>query len=243
MPLSIAVLICSNVSEVSLSVFPSEFEQICDGLRPHLKEVHFTEFDATSGEFPTHSDGFDGIVISGSPTSTNSTAVWVQALLARVVGFHDAKVPMAGLCFGHQAIATALGGTVGPNPNGWNVGPEKVTWSDQWDFAPAQKTAFNLLALHKEQVRDLPKEAVKIASAPGCDIAAYRIGDRVLGTQHHPEMLREYFSAILDLEAQSAKSKADAKKMLQAKDALNSGSRSLDSSIVMAWIARILQSH
>jgi GMP synthase-like glutamine amidotransferase len=28
-----------------------------------------------------------------------------------------------GICFGHQIICRALGGEVGRNPNGWEIGP------------------------------------------------------------------------------------------------------------------------
>ncbi|MGH3509083.1 MAG: type 1 glutamine amidotransferase, partial [Nocardioidaceae bacterium] len=62
----------------------------------------------------------DGLVVLGGSMGANDDAKhgWLTAtkqLLRQAVAD---DVPTLGVCLGHQLLAAALGGTVGPNPNG-----------------------------------------------------------------------------------------------------------------------------
>ena len=47
--------------------------------------------------------------VTGSPASVNSGADWVERLF-QVIRAAAGQVPVFGACFGHQAVAKALGG-------------------------------------------------------------------------------------------------------------------------------------
>ena len=62
---------------------------------------------------PTVTD-YDGIVLSGSTASVydDDHAEWVDPAAELVRRCREASVPLLGVCFGHQLVHQALGGTV-----------------------------------------------------------------------------------------------------------------------------------
>ena len=58
-------------------------------------------------------DTYDGIVISGSTASVYDNGhLWLDDQIRLIQTCIERKVPLLGVCFGHQLINTALGGTV-----------------------------------------------------------------------------------------------------------------------------------
>lgn len=171
-----------------------KFRVLMQGVRPEWK---ITAFDLPKGEFPEDVQEFDGFLIGGSPSSVHDEDAWIERLLSVIRKAYAAGKPLAGACFGHQAIAKALGGTVGPNP-----GPFVLGTAETEVVAPAPwmepVARFRLAAAHGEQVTGLPPGAEVVGRTPGCPAAAYRIGDRVFATQYHPEMTPEFLAALVE---------------------------------------------
>ena len=55
---------------------------------------------------------FDGFIIPGSAASAYDGEPWIDSLVIAIRRLHESNSPMLGLCFGHQIIAYALGGSV-----------------------------------------------------------------------------------------------------------------------------------
>jgi len=100
------------------------------------------------------------------------------------------KVPILGLCLGHQLLADLLGGEV-------DVGQQEVGWLPvQLSEAGAKDPLFDGVAqdfspfhYHIEQVVTLPPGAAVLASSPLCPAQAFRYGQApVWGVQFHPEI-------------------------------------------------------
>lgn len=171
-----------------------KFHRLITAARP---DWQVTAFDLPKGEFPEDLDRFDGFLIGGSPASVQDAEPWIDRLMDLVRAAHAAGTPMVGACFGHQAIAQALGGRVGDNPGPFVLGAAEIEITSQ---APWMEdvTRIRLAAAHGEQVLDLPPGAEVLGRSPGCPVAAYRIGSRIFATQHHPEMTPEFAAALVE---------------------------------------------
>lgn len=93
-----------------------KFAQLFATLRPDWR---FSVFSEKDGEFPASLDGIDGLIITGSPASVHDDGPWVAQLMSLIRRIRAEDRPVFGTCFGYQAIAMALGGTVSSNPGGW----------------------------------------------------------------------------------------------------------------------------
>ena len=165
-----------------------KFAALLHRVRPNWS---FDVFSVKDGVFPSDISGWDGVMITGSPASVHDGADWIARLESLIRAFHHLGTPMFGACFGHQVIATALGGVVGPNPDGWVMGTVTTSFVEA-----SQAVAF--YAAHKEQVSVLPEGAVIVAETPGCRAAGFAIGNHVLTTQYHPEMSKSFIAALLE---------------------------------------------
>lgn len=146
-------------------------------------------FAVKDGVFPDTLQGVDGWIISGSPASVNDPDPWVDGLMGLIRDIAGQGVPLFGACFGHQAIARALGGTVGRNPGPFVLGLVETQYADQ---------TLALYAAHGEQVTRLPEGARVLAGNAGCPVGAFAMGDHILTTQYHPEITPDFMADLLD---------------------------------------------
>ncbi|GAA1401295.1 type 1 glutamine amidotransferase [Kitasatospora putterlickiae] len=135
--------------------------------------------------------GYDLIVPLGAPWSVYEEAVggWVGGELELLRRAHLLGVPVLGVCFGAQALAAALGGSVERAPHA------ELGWMDIDTDAPELVPSGPWFQSHYDRFT-LPPGAVELArSAAGPQ--AYRIG-RSLGVQFHPELTEEILRSWLD---------------------------------------------
>lgn len=189
----IAILVTNTDESEFASHHPKDgekFQQLIGAARPDWK---FEVFSVKDDMFPDDLSRFDGVIITGSPASAREDIAWISRLETVIGELVRQKIPTYGACFGHQVIATALGGKIDYNPDGWSLG----TISTELSNGGTSKN-LNLYAAHKEQVTQLPKGARISAKTQGCPIAGFMIGDTVLTTQYHPEMTPEFIEALLN---------------------------------------------
>ncbi|MGB7244645.1 MAG: type 1 glutamine amidotransferase [Sulfitobacter sp.] len=187
----------------------------------------FDVYSVKDDVFPTTFEGVDGVVITGSPASARDDAGWIPKLETLIRALHNVRMPMFGACFGHQVIATALGGKVELNPEGWVLGA--VTTTDI-----AEGTGMSFYAAHKEQVSQLPKGAMPVAKSPNCATAGFSIGDHILTTQYHPEITTEFMAALItELRADLGDKISDQAEASLATD--------VDTDSLAAWAATFLE--
>lgn len=169
-----------------------KFTTLIHAVRPDWK---CSVFLVHQDEFPTDLSVFDGIMITGSPASVHDTDPWVVRLLELIRG---TNLPIYGACYGHQAIALALGGTVGPNPNGWRFGLETCLITAPQSWMVGLDGQHRQFAAHNEQVLTLPPNAQAVSTAEDVPYAGFVIGNRIYTSQNHPEMTRDFFTALLE---------------------------------------------
>lgn len=144
--------------------------------------------------FDTRAAGYDGYILSGSEKSVVDDAQ--TPFVARLLEWlhrtaETSSSPVLGICFGAQALATALGGQVGRNPDGsFRLGVEQLAWDatadrQRWPELGADAV---LVASHGECVLALPPDATALASSRTIAHEIFLVGNRFLGIQGHPEM-------------------------------------------------------
>jgi GMP synthase (glutamine-hydrolysing) len=158
--------------------------------------------DVALGESLPPADAPKGVVVTGSSALVTERALWSERTgewLARVV---EAGTPVFGICYGHQLLAHALGGEVGANPRGREIGTVLVR-----SLPPAREDPLlDVLgeespahATHVESVLALPECAVRLAESELDPMQAVRFGERAWGVQFHPEFdvaaIRAYLTA------------------------------------------------
>ncbi|MEQ6289704.1 glutamine amidotransferase [Vogesella sp. GCM10023246] len=145
--------------------------------------------DVTGGEALPAVAEVAGAIITGSPAMVSDRADWSEEAAAWLRAAHAAKVPLLGICFGHQLLAHALGGEVGYHPGGPEVGTVTVARQPAaagdalFDAMPAQ---FAAQVLHWQSVLRLPPGASVLAANAFEPHHAFRVGNS-WGVQFHPE--------------------------------------------------------
>ncbi|WP_291731303.1 type 1 glutamine amidotransferase [Leisingera sp. F5] len=171
-----------------------KFTRLIQMARPDWRTSVFTVKD---GGFPQDLFAFDGAMITGSPASVRSGAPWVAQLLELIRTAHARGFPLFGACFGHQAIALALGGSLDRNPDGWVHGLTRNHLLTRPDWAAALPKEVKLYGSHCEYVRSLPPQAVPCAESHGMN-SGFTLGRHIFTTQHHPEMTHGFITALTD---------------------------------------------
>lgn len=192
----IAVLVTNTDDSAFAARHPRDAEKFRRMILAARPDWQVTAFDLVRGDFPENPAAFDGVLIGGSPASVHDHAPWIARLM-HLIRAAAGTVPMAGVCFGHQAIAQALGGRVGDNPGGWVLGTVDMALTEPAPWTDGPQT-LRIAAAHNEQVLALPPGATTMGHSPGCPVAAYRLGTRIFCTQHHPEMTQGFIAALVD---------------------------------------------
>jgi GMP synthase-like glutamine amidotransferase len=144
--------------------------------------------------------------------------------------------PLAGICFGHQIIARAMGGKVEKSSAGWGLGVAKNTliaapsWAD-----PVEQDSLSILVSHQDQVTALPKQAKLLASSDFCPYFMFELGQHTFAIQGHPEFSSGYAEALVD-KRQMILSPTQ---FVLAKTSLK---RPVDAELVFSWILQLYRS-
>jgi len=161
-------------------------EWIVRGLGPAVPPV--VVWNAAAAEPPPTSVG--AVVVTGSPAMVSDREPWSEATASWLAARVEEGLPTLGICYGHQLLAHALGGQVGANPRGREIGTITVHLKDAADEDPLLGSFGRRLraqATHVESVIRLPESAVALGFSEGDPHQAFRIGRHAWGLQFHPE--------------------------------------------------------
>lgn len=135
-------------------------------------------------------DTLRAVVITGSHEMVSHRAPWSERTAEWLARCVRAEVPVLGICYGHQLLAHAMGGTVDFHPGGLEIGtvPLHLASAAQDDplFA-GMPEQFPVQVIHRQSALQLPPGAVRLAANAHEPHQAFRIGRCAWGVQFHPE--------------------------------------------------------
>ncbi len=169
-------------SRLVLGDYEEWFARACGDVSLQPVELH-------AGEVPPSLEGFDGVIMTGSPLSVTEPTEWMRRA-ADFLAESAEKKPVLGVCFGHQLLAWRHGVRVVKNPNGRELGTVSVELTGAGKTSPLFASfpeQFEVQATHVDVVAGSDGLEV-LAFNAACGIQAFSRGPRTFGVQFHPEM-------------------------------------------------------
>lgn len=171
-------------------------------------DLELTIINVEQGETAGNPEQWDGIVVTGSPAMVSDREPWSEEAAHWLASAVGKKVPVLGVCYGHQLLAHALGGEVGYHPDGRETGTRTI------ELLPAASSdelfqnlpnSFKAQLTHKQSVLSLPPGAVLLGRSNFEPHQAFRMGESAWGVQFHPEFSDAIMKAYLEVQAPDLK--------------------------------------
>lgn len=214
-------------------LYPAMFESL---MAPYLSGWQYEAVALSEGEPLPDPAGLDAILHTGSPAGVYDDLPWMTPLMDFIRGAAAASTPQIGICFGHQAIAYALGARVEKSDKGWGIGRHvyDILAPQAWMTAPTP-AQFSLGVSHQDQVLTLPPGATHIARNDFCEFAALAYPNApAISFQGHPEYSPGFSCALYNVRRGTKLSH----EMVDAAEA--SFSAPTDNELIGSWMARFL---
>lgn len=191
----------------------------------------FSTFDVQAGGWPD-AGAFDAAIITGSSAGVYETDPWIADLLDWIRAAKG-RTKLVGVCFGHQAMAQALGGRVEKSEHGWGVGLHRyqVVSPEPWMTPFAATVA--IPASHQDQVVEKPADARVILQSDFTPFAGLAWGDDAICMQPHPEFTPAFATEL----TAGRHDRIDVVLVARALDSLEAAD---DRALMGGWIGRFL---
>jgi GMP synthase (glutamine-hydrolysing) len=167
-----------------------------------LPKTAVAVWNASKDTTPPPLADLSGAVVTGSHAMVSDREAWSEALAGWIRSVVASRMPLLGICYGHQLLAHAMGGCVNDHPGGHEIGTVSVRLTTAARSDPlfgALPPVFPAHATHAQSVLALPEQAVPLAFSAHEPNHAFRLGCCAWGVQFHPEfspaVMRAYVAA------------------------------------------------
>lgn len=231
--MKIGLLVCGHIRDELREKHGSYRQMFHQLFAPFSSQIELHNILIVDGEYPDSLEEFDGYLITGSKFGIYESEPWIKKLLILIKQCFEQKIPVVGFCFGHQAIAQALGGLVEQSDKGWGIGLSsnqilhKQPWMEPWD------PSLNLIVSHQDQVVDLPSETTVLASSDFCPYYMIQTGT-LLGVQGHPEFNKAFSHDLIE----TRKEDIPAERISEGKQSLN---EEVNNERMTQWVVNFFQ--
>lgn len=182
----------------------------------------FTVADGIIEPLPALSK-LSGLIITGSHLMVSDGGPQVELWSGLVRNAVAARLPVFGLCYGHQLLNYALGGVVADHPGGLELGQVEIEMEAAAQDDPlfsVLPTRFSAYATHLQSIRKL---------APGAFVYGYnafeshhavRFAPAAWGVQFHPEFKQAIMHAYIRQQRKRLESDAQMESLVNQVEAL-----------------------
>ena len=153
--------------------------------------------DAERGDRPRAGE-LAALVVTGSPASVTSRDAWILDTEAALLAFVRSGAPTFGICFGHQLLTQALGGSVVRNPRGREIGTVDLELLESDPLFGNAPRRLRVNMSHLDSAERLPEGARVLGRTALDPHGAVRFDERTWGVQFHPEFDGEIVQGYID---------------------------------------------
>jgi GMP synthase (glutamine-hydrolysing) len=146
-------------------------------------DARLEHFHCPSGELPPDFR-YDGFVVTGSSASVYWDEPWIGRLKTWVGEAVEAGLPALGVCYGHQLLASVLGGRV-QGMGEYEIGYRTVEQDGENSLLDGVPNSMTVFTTHSDHVVEAPPGATVFAKND-YGIHGFRVGN-AFGVQFHPE--------------------------------------------------------
>ena len=128
-------------------------------------------------------DDIIGMIFSGGPQSVNADDAY------RInINIKEIEIPILGICYGHQILASMLGGTIESGENK-EYGFTTIKCENNSKLFNGLENKQSVWMSHGDHVSELPETCKITASSDSIKIASYEsLDQKFFGVQFHPEV-------------------------------------------------------
>jgi len=154
-------------------------------------------YDVPAGELPPAPGAHPAVLITGSAAGVYEPLPWIAPLLSFLREARG-RTKLVGICFGHQALAEALGGRVEKSERGWGIGLQDYElWETAAWMGEAPPGRIAVPVSHQDQVVVPPPGARVLAGNAFTPFGLLDYEDSI-SMQFHPEFEPAYASALIE---------------------------------------------
>jgi GMP synthase (glutamine-hydrolysing) len=169
-----------------------------EGHRYQVVEAH------RGAALPARARDFDAVLMTGSPLSVTEPEGWMLRAGEWMLEAAERRVPVLGVCFGHQLLGHVLGTQVVQSERGREIGTVEVLLTAEGRSDPLFEGLPERVAVqttHDDVLCDLPRGACLLACNDHARVQAFALGPYLRGVQFHPEIGPEVMGAMIALRA------------------------------------------
>jgi GMP synthase-like glutamine amidotransferase len=236
--MKVGLLVCDHVPDELVGI-AGDYEDMFRRLFVDHTDVELVAYDVINGALPSNPTECHAWITTGSRHSVNDDLPWIHDLARFIMEAPAGQTPLIGVCFGHQLIARALGGSVVRSMRGWGLGSTEVQITHDnplpaWMEPITDK--YRILNSHADQVEQTPAGARVLGSTEHCPVSLMTVGEFLLGIQGHPEMEAPYLRSLIQTRRGRRVPESTAQRAI---DSLELGS---DSILVRRWMLNFMES-
>ncbi len=195
--MKICILYIGHMTAADNAKNPPSYVRFPRGICPFL-DAEWVKIAALEEPLPENPRDFDGYLITGGNQSVYENLAWQNRLIDFIRLLHRQKIPLVGVCYGHQAIAYALGGMVQLSEKGYGIGIKDIKVIHKPDWMQHAPDVVSLYSMHKRQVTALPPNATPFLTSDFCEHSGFVIGNHIFTIQQHPDFNAEVSRELIE---------------------------------------------